>query len=209
MNETYITILGNAVEEPVRRRTTSGDPYVTFRFASTVRRRKPGSTEFFDAGTSFVDVIAFRQLALNVAASVTKGAPLVVHGRMRVEQWTNGDRRGTNVEIEALSVGPDLRRGTSIFTRTGPVGADGRSGSTDHRGADGRTRQAGPFGPAFADPFQAASQPGGEPGAADGAGARHDDREAGGDGDGRTDGDDGYDGGHRDQRPHAGAESAA
>lgn len=119
MNDTYVTIAGNAVEDPVRRTTNSGDPFVHFRLASTPRRRT-ASGEYVDGDTSFVDVHAFRGLARNAAASIAKGQPLVVHGRLRVREWTSGESRGTNVEIEAAHIGHDLRWGSATFTKATP-----------------------------------------------------------------------------------------
>ena len=46
--------------------------------ASTVRRRHPDTGAFVDVGTNFITVLAFRQLAANVAASVRKGQPVLV-----------------------------------------------------------------------------------------------------------------------------------
>ena len=123
MNETYVTMMGNAVEDPVRRTTQSGTPFVTFRMASTVRRRRPDG-EYEDAGTSFVSVMAFRQLARNVSDSVSKGQPLVVNGRLRVNQWRTEERSGVSVEIDATSVGHDLSRGVSKFTKVLPLRRD-------------------------------------------------------------------------------------
>ncbi len=117
MNDTYVTIAGNAVEDPVRRLTSTGDPFVHFRLASTPRRRT-ASGEYVDGDTSFVDVHAFRGLARNAAASIAKGQPLVVHGRLRVREWSSGESRGTNVEIEAAHIGHDLRWGSAVFTKT-------------------------------------------------------------------------------------------
>jgi single stranded DNA-binding protein len=117
VNETQVTMLGNAVEDPVLRFGKSGQPFVTFRLASTVRRRDPATGLFVDAGTNFVTVLAFRQLARNVAESVRKGQPVVVSGRLRVNQWSSGERTGTSVEIDAATVGHDLTRGVGRFTK--------------------------------------------------------------------------------------------
>lgn len=124
MNETQITMIGNAVEDPVLRFGKSGQPFVTFRLASTVRRLNASTGQFADAGTNFVTVLGFRQLARNVAQSIRKGQPVVVTGRLRVNQWTSGDRTGTSVEIDATGVGHDLSRGIAEFTRvkTGAFG---------------------------------------------------------------------------------------
>lgn len=124
MNETQVTIVGNAVEDPVVRFGKTGQQFVTFRLASTVRRRDGATGGFVDVGTNFVTVLAFRQLGQNVAVSIRKGQPVVVSGRLRVNQWSAGDRSGTSVEIDASAVGHDLTRGRADFTRvkTGTFG---------------------------------------------------------------------------------------
>ncbi|MBW3086535.1 Single-stranded DNA-binding protein [Austwickia sp. TVS 96-490-7B] len=120
MNETQVTMVGNAVEDPVKRTTRHGDAYVTVRMASTVRRKDAASGRYVDVGTNFVTVVAFRQLAVNMAESIRKGQPLVVTGRLRVNQWRTEDKSGTSVEIDATSVGHDLSKGTTQFTRVRP-----------------------------------------------------------------------------------------
>jgi single-strand DNA-binding protein len=65
-----------------------------------------------------------------VAASLSKGDPVVVHGRVRMRQWTSEDgRSGTAVELEASTAGHDLSRGVSRFTKSRPRDAErpGRS----------------------------------------------------------------------------------
>jgi single-strand DNA-binding protein len=117
MNETYVTISGNVVGDPQVRRTRADVPFVTFRVASNVRRVDHKTGEYIDAGTNFVNVTAFRSLGINLANSLEKGHPVVVYGRMRINQWTNGERTGTTVEIDAYNVGHDLARGQSTFVR--------------------------------------------------------------------------------------------
>ncbi len=117
MNETYVTISGNVVGDPQVRRTRADVPFVTFRVASNVRRVDHKTGEYIDAGTNFVNVTAFRALGINLANSLEKGHPVVVYGRMRINQWTNGERTGTTVEIDAYNVGHDLTRGQSTFVR--------------------------------------------------------------------------------------------
>lgn len=117
MNETYVTISGNVVGAPQVRVTRGNVPFVTFRVASTVRRVDTKTGEYIDGGTNFVSVTAFRSLAANLANSLEKGAPVIVYGRMRINQWTNGERSGTTVEIDAYNVGFDMSRGLSTFRR--------------------------------------------------------------------------------------------
>jgi single-strand DNA-binding protein len=86
-----------------------------------------------DAYTSFYTVWTWRALAANVAASVSLGEPLLVHGTLRVREREkdrererarqgageeeSGPGRWITAEIDAVAVGHDLTRGTSAFRR--------------------------------------------------------------------------------------------
>ena len=117
MNETYVTVSGNVVGDPVARLTKADVPFVTFRVASNVRRVNFKTGEYIDAGTNFVNVTAFRALGINLANSLKKGEPVIVYGRMRINQWVNGEKSGTTVEIDAYNVGHDLTWGQATFTK--------------------------------------------------------------------------------------------
>lgn len=60
----------------------------------------------------------FRQLATNVAGSLKKGERVIVNGRLRIRDWTSGEKTGTTVDVEADSIGHDLLWGTTSFTRS-------------------------------------------------------------------------------------------
>ena len=117
MNETYVTVSGNVVGDPVARLTKADVPFVTFRVASNVRRVNFKTGEYIDAGTNFVNVTAFRALGVNLANSLKKGEPVIVYGRMRINQWVNGEKSGTTVEIDAYNVGHDLTWGQTTFIK--------------------------------------------------------------------------------------------
>ena len=117
VNETYVTVSGNVVGDPVARLTKADVPFVTFRVASNVRRVNFKTGEYIDAGTNFVNVTAFRALGINLANSLKKGEPVIVYGRMRINQWVNGEKSGTTVEIDASNVGHDLTWGQATFTK--------------------------------------------------------------------------------------------
>ncbi|WKX70365.1 single-stranded DNA-binding protein [Streptomyces sp. XD-27] len=88
MNETLVTLVGNVATRPEFRETASGVPVTRFRLAVTARRWDRAREVWQDAYTSFYTVWAWRSLAVNVAASVTIGEPVVVQGRLRVrEEW--------------------------------------------------------------------------------------------------------------------------
>ncbi|MCG7528142.1 single-stranded DNA-binding protein [Streptomyces sp. OfavH-34-F] len=116
MNETLVTLVGNAATAVEFRETATGG-MARFRFAVTPRRWDRAKEAWADGHTSFYTVWAWRTLAANLAGSVSVGEPLVVHGRLKVrEEEVDGQRR-TFVDIEAVAVGHDLTRGTAAFRR--------------------------------------------------------------------------------------------
>lgn len=116
MNDIYTTVIGNVASD-VRFTTTDGGVAVaSFRVASTPRRY--GSNGWVDGHTSFVTVKCWRGLADNTHGSVSKGQPVLVHGRMTVRPWERDGRTGTSVDIDADAIGHDLRWGTTAFTKT-------------------------------------------------------------------------------------------
>ena len=118
MNESFVTVVGNVVSDPVSRPTKVGRPFATLRVASTTRRWDLETRTFVDGSTNYVNVVAFNALAANVMTSVKKGHPVVVYGRLRVNQWeTDKGEPRTTVEIDAYTLGHDLTRGYSEFTK--------------------------------------------------------------------------------------------
>lgn len=121
MNETHVTVAGRLVADPMVRNTGSGQPFTTFRVASTVRRWNAKTNEFEDANTNFVNVTAWRSLGANIASSLHRGDPVVVTGRLKVAQWTRklGELEVgvTSVDIDANAVGHDLTWGTTKYTK--------------------------------------------------------------------------------------------
>ncbi|MGB3827381.1 MAG: single-stranded DNA-binding protein [Ornithinimicrobium sp.] len=117
MNESHITVCGNVTNVPqVKNGKDSGVPFTVFGLAQN-RSRREANGDVVHMGTSFYEVVAFRALGHNAFDSISKGDPLVVHGRLRVNDWESGDKKGTQVQIDALSIGPDLTFGTSQFSK--------------------------------------------------------------------------------------------
>lgn len=139
MNETVVTLVGNAATGVEFRETATGG-MARFRFAVTARRWDREKQVWTDGHTSFYTVWAWRTLASNLAGSVAVGEPLVVHGRLKVREEERDGQRRTFVDIEALAVGHDLTRGTAAFRRVvrgdptltaGPAGRGGRGGPAE------------------------------------------------------------------------------
>jgi single-strand DNA-binding protein len=117
MNETTMTIVGNLVDAPKLRRTKSGHFVANFRVASTPRRFDREKGAWVDCDTLFVTVTCWRALGENVAQSLHKGQPVLVHGRYYQREYEQNETLRTAYELEAIAVGPDLTRGVSTFER--------------------------------------------------------------------------------------------
>lgn len=117
MNDTIITLRGYVGGDVVLRE--AGDTVVaSFRVGATPRLFNRATGQWADGITQWYTVSAWRQLAKNVKKSVSKGDPVIVHGRMAVKEWA--DKEGlarTTLEVDAESVGHDLLRGTTMFVR--------------------------------------------------------------------------------------------
>jgi single-strand DNA-binding protein len=119
MNDTRITIVGTALTNPERKvLEKSGHVVVNFRVVANVRRQNPDTKEWYDAANFRVRVTCWRRLADNVMTSVSAGDPVIVLGRISTRDWKadTGETR-INYEVDALSVGHDLSRGRTKFTK--------------------------------------------------------------------------------------------
>ena len=117
MNQFQVWVTGN-VATPVRHAVTaSGITVADFRLASTPRRRD-AEHGWVDGDTSFVKVTCYKALADNVSASLGVGQPVVVVGRLRVEETSRDGRTYRDTIVVASAVGPDLSRGTAAFRRS-------------------------------------------------------------------------------------------
>ncbi|MFB7213005.1 single-stranded DNA-binding protein [Streptomyces sp. NPDC056255] len=149
MNDTLVTLVGNAATGVEFRETATGG-MARFRFAVTPRRWDREKQLWTDGHTSFYTVWAWRTLALNLSGSVSVGEPLVVHGRLKVREEEREGQRRTFVDIEAVAVGHDLTRGTAAFRRVmrGEPALTARVGSVDGTGAPAEPEDvAGPGDP--------------------------------------------------------------
>jgi single-strand DNA-binding protein len=110
---TATSITGNLTRDPEIRYTRDGQATTTLGVAVNRRWQQRDSKEW-EESTSFFDVVCWRELAENVALSMTKGMRVVVIGRLEQRSWENedGDRR-FKVEIVAEEIGPSLRFATA------------------------------------------------------------------------------------------------
>ncbi len=123
MYETTVTLQG-WVGTPVTSRVAGDSLVASFRVAATPRRYQRKTETWVDGPTQWYGVSAWRALGENCLQSVRRGDPVVVHGRLSVNTWTNRDGvEVSTLEVEATHVGHDLSKGTAVFSRT-PKPAD-------------------------------------------------------------------------------------
>jgi len=114
--ESTMTLNGFVGHDIELRHTKTGVPTVSFRVATTPRMKT--DTGWANGTTTWTTVVCYRGLAEHVHNCVHRGDPVIVHGRVRTQAWTDGDGNPREkVVVEAASVGYDLSCGTAEFTR--------------------------------------------------------------------------------------------
>ena len=113
MTTTTITVAGNLTRDPEIRYTKDGQATAALTLAVN-RRWQNRDTKEWEESTSFFDVVCWRELAENVALSLTKGARVVVSGRLEQRSWeTDEGERRSKIEIVADDIGASLRFATA------------------------------------------------------------------------------------------------
>jgi single-strand DNA-binding protein len=98
------TVTGNVGQKPELRESQGGKKMASFSVASSYKR------EGRDNHTTWVDVLAFDEMAERLAAEVEKGDRLVVTGRLSLESFVKRDgTQGWALKMVADEVGVSLR----------------------------------------------------------------------------------------------------
>ncbi|MCR2818882.1 single-stranded DNA-binding protein [Microbacterium sp. zg.Y1090] len=168
-----ISVTGNLAADPERRTTGGGDTVVSFRVGSTQRRFDKDSGTWVDAYTNWFHVSAFRALAEHCLRSLRRGDRVIVTGTLRLRSWENDTRSGMTADIDAHAVGPDLRWGTTVFTRSA------RSREADDAAAGGESSRAAVDADGWAVPGGEGDQASGSGGAEVAPARERTEREAG------------------------------
>lgn len=125
-----VTVVGWVATNP---REVSGEraAFTSFRVGSSSGWFDRERGVWNERPTEWFTVKAFRDVAHNVASSLHKGDPVVVHGRLSTQEWESDGGRRTDLVVEALALGQDLARGRRQFVRT--PGGEARSGGPEDR----------------------------------------------------------------------------
>jgi single-strand DNA-binding protein len=144
-------VVGNLTADPELRFTPSGAAVASFTVASTPRTFDRQSNEWKDGEALFLRCSIWRQAAENVAESLTRGARVVVTGRLKQRSFeTREGEKRTVIELDVDEVGPSLRYATAKVNRTqrgsSSGGGFGASGSGSGAPADDPWGSAPPAG---------------------------------------------------------------
>jgi len=130
--EVTVTIVGNLADDPELRYTQGGVAVVSVRVGSTPRQMNRQTNAWEDGETVWVRCTAWREVAENVAQTLTKGTRVVVTGRLKAPsayQTAQGEARAS-LELEIEEIGPSLRYATATVSRKPrEVGAAGAASS--------------------------------------------------------------------------------
>lgn len=132
--ETTITVVGNLTADPELRFTPSGAAVANFTVASTPRTFDRQSGEWRDGEALFLRCNLWRQPAENVAESLTKGARVIVTGRLKQRTWNDKDsgQKRYSIELDVDEVGPSLRFATATVKKAArATGNTAPSGAAD------------------------------------------------------------------------------
>lgn len=104
MSFNKIILVGNLGRDPELRYTPQGTPVCSFSLATNERRKDRASGESNDVTTWFRVTLWGRQ-AETASQYLTRGRPVYVEGRLRVEEWTDRDgKQRHTLEVHATDM---------------------------------------------------------------------------------------------------------
>ena len=113
-----ITITGNLTSDPELRYTQEGQAVANFTIAHTDRIFDRATNEWKDGEATFLRASVWRDVAENVAGSLTKGARVIATGKLKQRSYeTKEGEKRTSIELEVEEIGASFRYATAVVTR--------------------------------------------------------------------------------------------
>ena len=135
-----VILLGNVTRDPELRYISSGTAVTDIGLAVNDRRKTP--TGEWVEETTFVDVTLWGRTAEIAGEYVTKGAPLLIEGRLKLDTWEKDGKKNSKLRV----VGEKMQL---LGSRSGGSGGGGD-------GPRGKARPAGRAGGPPPDDFEPA-----------------------------------------------------
>lgn len=137
-NLNRVFLMGNMTRDPELRYTPNGTPLCEFGLAVN-RTYKTGEGEQREE-TCFVDVTMWGRRAVVISEYFTKGRPIFIEGRLKLDQWETPDGRRSKLKVVAENF-------EFIGGRGGDQGQPQGGGGRDDRKPSGRQQQGGQADP--------------------------------------------------------------
>ena len=136
MSFNKIILVGNLGRDPELRYTPQGTPVCSFSLATNERRRDRTTGENNDITTWFRVTLWGRQ-AETASQYLTRGRPVYIEGRLRVEEWTDRDgKQRHTLEVHATDMqfiggGARSDEGAATPAKAAAAAADSQPERTD------------------------------------------------------------------------------
>ena len=125
-SENSVTLVGNLTKYPELRYTPSGAGVASFGLAVNRRYQVNGEAQ---EQVTFFNIVAWRDLGENAAASLSKGMRVIVTGRLEQRSYETKEGEKRNVtEVIADELGPSLRWAQAQVERISRDDASGGGG---------------------------------------------------------------------------------
>ena len=152
MNGNSVTLVGNITRDPELRFTASGQATAAFGLAVN-RVWTDRQTNEKKEAVSFFDIVCWREMAENASESLSKGARVVVTGRLEQRSWETpeGEKR-SKIEVVADEIGPSLRWATAQVQkndRRGPSEGGGQPMNGGYRPVSNAAPSGGAPAPTY------------------------------------------------------------
>lgn len=145
-NETTLNLTGNLTNDPELRFTPSGAAVANFTVAATPRTFDRQANEWKDGETLFLRCSVWKDMAENVAESLTKGMRVIIEGRLKSRSYeTKEGEKRTVIELEVDEIGPSLKYANAKVNRTQRNSSGG--------GFGGQQQPSAAVAPQAADPW--------------------------------------------------------
>lgn len=146
MNDVQVTLVGTITSD-IRFGTGGEVPVARFRIRAQSRRYNKTTNTWQDGEPSYYSAVAWRNLAEHVASSLGVGDPVLAHGRLRMARWRPDTDPTLSAEVELVSIGHDLRWGTTVYRKSQPPPLMRRAVGREVADGSGGATEQGPPGP--------------------------------------------------------------
>src|SRR5271170_3827630 len=133
-----VILVGNLTRDPELRYTPAGKAVTELGLAVNDRRKGPNGDWIEE--TTFVDVTLWERQAEVASEYLTKGAPVLIEGRLKLDTWEKDGKKNSKLKVIGERMQMLGSRGASGQPPAGRGGA-GRSAASAHEDAE-----AGPPG---------------------------------------------------------------